>query len=62
LLLSVIEAYCATNTSSGTAIAGLNSLISKTRHSIPVTGTTNNGNLEHPSPSISGQQNFFADH
>ncbi|CAF4139047.1 unnamed protein product, partial [Rotaria socialis] len=62
LLLSVIEAYCVTNTNSGTAIAGLNSLVSKTRYSISATGTTNNGNLEHPSTSVGGQQNVLSDH
>jgi hypothetical protein len=38
LLLSVIEAYCITNINSGTTIASLNTLISKTRHSISATG------------------------
>jgi hypothetical protein len=38
LLLSVIEAYCVTNINSGTAIAGLNTLISKARHSTSATG------------------------
>jgi hypothetical protein len=38
LLLSVIEAYCITTANSGTAIAGLNTLIAKARHSISATG------------------------
>lgn len=38
LLLSVIEAYCIPNVSSGTAIANLNTLISKTRNSVSATG------------------------
>ncbi|CAF0844801.1 unnamed protein product [Rotaria sordida] len=62
LLLSVIEAYCITNMNSGTAITGLNSLLSKTRHSIPATGTTGSGHLEHPLSSVSGQQNISSDH
>jgi hypothetical protein len=45
ILLSVIEAYCIPTTNSGTAIANLNTLISKTKHpidqpNIPYTPTT----------------------
>ena len=38
LLLSVIEAYCSTSVNSGTALSGLNTLLTKARHSISTTG------------------------
>ncbi|CAF0752716.1 unnamed protein product [Adineta steineri] len=61
LLLSVIEAYCISSNNSGTAIAGLNTLIAKARHSISATGTTTGGNLEQALPLTTGQQNISSD-
>jgi len=46
LLLSVIEAYCMMNTNTGTAITNLNTLLSKTRHSIQ-------GTIDNNSPMTS---------
>lgn len=46
LLLSVIEAYCIGNVTSGATITNLNNLITKTRHSISTPGPTTNTNGE----------------
>ncbi|CAF1320563.1 unnamed protein product [Adineta ricciae] len=64
LLLSVIEAYCVTNTNSGTAIAGLNTLIAKARHSMSTAGITSaaSSNADHPLSLVSGQSNAHLDH
>ncbi|UJR28286.1 hypothetical protein I4U23_009534 [Adineta vaga] len=65
LLLSVIEAYCITNNNNtGTAIAGLNTLIAKARHSISTAGISNTtgANVDHPLLPTSGQQNLHSDH